>query len=99
MLTIPNQSSVAKAFQEFDDLGRMKPSSFYDRVVDVMKELMKFTLLTRDIGSYLTDRCGERVETANQLARGVNLMDAADIESDRPQSACCSPTCRQQAAE
>jgi arsenic resistance protein ArsH len=49
MLTIPNQSSVPKAFLEFDDAGRMKPSAYYDRVVDVMEELMKFTLLTRDI--------------------------------------------------
>jgi arsenic resistance protein ArsH len=48
MLTIPNQSSVAKAFNEFDEVGRMKPSSHYDRVVDVMEELIKFTLLTRD---------------------------------------------------
>ena len=47
MLTIPNQSSVAKAFLEFDDAGRMKPSAYYDRVVDVMEELVKFTLLTR----------------------------------------------------
>src|SRR3546814_8247924 len=51
MVTIPNQSSVAKAFLEFDDAGRMKPSSYYDRVVDVMEELMKFTLLTRDVRS------------------------------------------------
>ena len=49
MLTIPNQSSVAKAFQEFDDNDRMKPSPYYDRVVDVMEELVKFTLLTRDV--------------------------------------------------
>ena len=47
MITIPNQSSVAKAYQEFDDAGRMKPSAYYDRVVDVMEELVKFTLLTR----------------------------------------------------
>ena len=63
MLTIPNQSSVAKAYQEFDEFGRMKPSSYYDRVVDVMEELFKFTLLTRDISSYLTDRYSERLET------------------------------------
>lgn len=50
MPTIPNQSSVAKAYQEFDDAGRMTPSSCYDRLVDVIEELMKFTLLTRDVG-------------------------------------------------
>lgn len=60
LLTIPNQSSVAKAYEEFDEDGRMKPSSFYDRVVDVMEELMKFTLLTRDIAPYLVDRYSER---------------------------------------
>ena len=48
MLTIPNQSSVAKAYQEFDEDGRMKPSPYYDRIVDVVEELVKFTLLTRD---------------------------------------------------
>lgn len=79
MLTIPNQSSVAKAFQEFDEAGRMKPSSFYDRLVDVMEELMKFTLLTRDIAPYLTDRYSERVETAEELSRRVNLRAAADV--------------------
>lgn len=78
MLTIPNQSSVAKAFQEFDDAGRMKPSSYYDRVVDVMEELMKFTLLTRDVAPYLTDRYSERVETAAELSARVNLPKAAD---------------------
>ena len=60
MFTIPNQSSVPKAYQEFDDDGRMKPSSYYDRVVDVMEELMKFTYLTRDRKDYLVDRYSER---------------------------------------
>jgi arsenic resistance protein ArsH len=78
MVTIPNQSSVAKAFQEFDDAGRMKPSAYYDRVVDVMEELMKFTLLTRDISQYLTDRYSERVETAAELTARVNLKAAVE---------------------
>jgi arsenical resistance protein ArsH len=62
MLTIPNQSSVAKAYQEFTDEGRMKPSAYYDRMVDVMEELFKFTLLTRDLSAYLVDRYSERKE-------------------------------------
>ncbi len=70
MITIPNQSSVAKAYQEFDADGRMKPSSYYERVVDVCEELVKFTWLTRDISSYLTDRYSERKEAA---VKGVNL--------------------------
>ncbi len=73
MITIPNQSSVAKAFQEFDDHGRMKPSSYYDRVVDVMEELVKFTLLTRDVADYLVDRYSERAENAEQLSKRVNV--------------------------
>ena len=72
MITIPNQSSVAKAFMEFGDDDRMKPSSYYDRVVDVMEELMKFTLLTRDVTPYLVDRYSERKETAEQLSKRVN---------------------------
>jgi arsenical resistance protein ArsH len=76
MITIPNQSSVAKAFQEFDDSGLMKASSFYDRVVDVMEELVKFTLLTRDVSHHLTDRYSERVETAAELSQRVNLPAA-----------------------
>jgi arsenic resistance protein ArsH len=72
MLTIPNQSSVAKAFLEFDEAGRMKPSAYYDRVVDVMEELLKFTLLTRDITPYLVDRYSERKESAEELSKRVN---------------------------
>jgi arsenic resistance protein ArsH len=71
MLTIPNQSSVAKAFLEFDEAGRMKPSAYYDRVVDVMEELFKFTLLTRDIAPYLVDRYSERKESAEALSQRV----------------------------
>jgi arsenic resistance protein ArsH len=72
MITIPNQSSVAKAFLEFEEDGRMKPSAYYDRVVDVMEELMKFTLLTRDISPYLVDRYSERKEFADELSKRVN---------------------------
>ncbi|WP_341904881.1 arsenical resistance protein ArsH [Polaromonas sp. YR568] len=72
MLTIPNQSSVAKAFMEFDEAGRMKPSAYYDRVVDVMEELVKFTLLTRGITPWLTDRYSERKESAEALSKRVN---------------------------
>ena len=72
MVTIPNQSSVAKAFAEFDEAGRMKPSSYYNRIVDVMEELMKFTLLLRDRSAYLTDRYSERVESAEAVSRQVN---------------------------
>lgn len=71
-LTIPNQSSVAKAFLEFDDAGRMKPSAYYRRIVDVMEELVKFTLLTRDLKDHLTDRYSERVESAADLSKRVN---------------------------
>ncbi len=73
MVTIPNQSSVAQAFKEFDTDGRMKPSSYYDRVVDVCEELVKFTILTRDASPYLTDRYSERKEDAAKLEQRVSL--------------------------
>ncbi|MBW5414513.1 arsenical resistance protein ArsH [Pseudomonas sp. MAG002Y] len=72
MFTIPNQSSVPKAFLEFDEAGRMKPSPYYDRLVDVMEELMKFTLLLRGRQTYLVDRYSERKESAEALSRRVN---------------------------
>jgi arsenic resistance protein ArsH len=72
MFTIPNQSSVPKAFMEFDEAGRMKPSPFYDRVVDVMEELVKFTVLLRDRQDFLVDRYSERKESAEQLMTRVN---------------------------
>jgi arsenic resistance protein ArsH len=88
MVTIPNQSSVAKAYQEFDADGRMKPSAYYDRVVDVMEELFKFTLLVRDRSDYLTNRYSERKEAHPELA--ATLVTAAmgeeavnaDIDND-----------------
>lgn len=73
MITIPNQSSVAKAFLEFDDNDGMNPSAFYERVVDVMVELVKFSLLTRDVAPYLVDRYSERRERADELSKRVNL--------------------------
>lgn len=72
LITIPNQSSVAKAFMEFDEHDRMKPSSYYDRIVDVMEELVKFTLLTRDCAGYLVDRYSERKESAAELSSRAN---------------------------
>ena len=72
MITIPNQSSVPRAFGEFEEDGRMKPSPYYNRVVDVMEELMKFTLLTRGRAAYLVDRYSERVESAEALSKRVN---------------------------
>lgn len=72
MITIPNQSSLPKAFLEFDDNDRMKSSGNYDRIVDVMEELVKFTMLTRDRSDYLVDRYSERKESAEELMKRVN---------------------------
>ena len=72
MVTIPNQSSVPKAFLEFDKAGRMKPSALYNRIVDVCEELVKFTYLTRGRSAYLTDRYSERVESAEAVSQRVN---------------------------
>jgi arsenic resistance protein ArsH len=68
MITIPNQSSVAKAFDEFNEDGTMKDSAYRDRVVDVMEELFKFTILTRGLTSWLTDRYSERRERDHKAA-------------------------------
>ena len=73
MVTIPNQSSVPKAYEQFDEAGRMKPSPFYDRVVDVMEELFKFTLLVRERSDYLVDRYSERREAAAKRESAVAL--------------------------
>jgi arsenic resistance protein ArsH len=72
LITIPNQSSVPKAYLEFDDNDRMKPSPYYNRIVDVMEELMKFTELTRGRSDYLVDRYSERVETTAEVSARVN---------------------------
>jgi len=79
MITIPNQSSVPKAFEEFDDAGRMKPSPLYERVVDVMEELVKFTLLTRSRSAHLTSRYSERREEGlKALSAGSALAGKAN---------------------
>lgn len=72
LLTIPNQSSIARSWDEFDDAGRMRPSPFYNRLVDVMEELYRFTVLTRDIKDVLVDRYSERVENHAELSKRVN---------------------------
>ncbi len=79
LITIPNQSSVPRAWDEFDENGRMKPGPYYNRVVDVMEELVKFTLLTRSSSGYLTDRYSERVESHEALSSRVNTAKAAQV--------------------
>lgn len=72
MVTIPNQSSVPRAFTEFEEDGRMKPSPRYNRIVDVIEELVKFTWMVRGRSAYLTDRYSERVESAEKASKRVN---------------------------
>ncbi len=74
MFTIPNQSSVAKAYLEFDDAGRMKPSAYYDRIVDVMEELVRFTVLLRPHADRLVDRYSERVEADRPVASSSDIL-------------------------
>ncbi|MGA0806327.1 MAG: arsenical resistance protein ArsH, partial [Pseudohongiellaceae bacterium] len=71
-----NKLDVDTYFLEFDDDDRMKPSGFYDRIVDVMEELVKFTLLTRDKAGYLVDRYSERKEAGEALIARVNSQRA-----------------------
>lgn len=86
MVTIPNQSSIPKAWQEFDDWGRMKPSPLYDRVVDVMEELVKFTMLVRGHSEHLTSRYSERKGDllARELVDASGAMDSSTATSDTP---------------
>src|SRR3546814_9607793 len=77
MVTIPNQSGVPKAYQEFDDAGRMNPSPLYDRIVDVMEELVRFTVLLRPHGEQLVDRYSERKAGGRPVERGTDLSAIA----------------------
>ena len=90
MVTIPNQSSVAKAFEEFDAAGRMKPSAYYDRIVDVMEELVRFTVLLRPHVATLTDRYSERKESDRPIEPETDLATLAMGQVKPP---CCGAKC------
>jgi arsenic resistance protein ArsH len=77
MVTIPNQSSVAKAYEEFDEAGRMKPSAYYDRIVDVMEELVRFTVLLRPHSAQLVDRYSERKDRDEPVDSPVEIAGLA----------------------
>ena len=74
MFTIPNQSSVAKAYEEFDEAGRMKPSAYYERIVDVVEELVRFTVLLRPHANQLVDRYSERIETGRKVVAADDIL-------------------------
>lgn len=74
MFTIPNQSSVAKAYEEFDEAGRMKPSAYYERIVDVVEELVRFTVLLRPHADQLVDRYSERIETGRKVVAADDIL-------------------------
>jgi arsenic resistance protein ArsH len=95
MVTIPNQSSVPKAWQEFDDNGRMKPSPYYDRVVDVMEELFKFTLMVRDRSDYLVSRYSERKGAFLAKASAANAggAEAPATRAIEPRAGSSSTCC------
>jgi arsenic resistance protein ArsH len=82
MFTIPNQSSVAMAYKEFDETGRMKPSSYYDRIVDVMEELVRITVLTRPHAIQLVDRYSERKAMGTKVDPSATRANAALADSD-----------------
>lgn len=77
MVTIPNQSSVAMAYKEFDETGRMKPSSYYDRIADVMEELVRFTILIRPHAGHLVDRYSERKASGLAIDPSAQRANAA----------------------
>ena len=81
MFTIPNQSSVAKAYMEFDEAGRMKPSAYYDRIVDVMEELVRFTVLLRPHAEQLVDRYSERVEAERPVGAAADILASITPEA------------------
>jgi arsenic resistance protein ArsH len=71
MLTIPNQSSVAKAFGirrsgTHETVGLLRSCCRRDGRAGQVH------LLTRDIGPYLVDRYSERKESAEELSKRVN---------------------------
>ena len=76
LITIPNQSSVVKAWNEFDEDGRMKPLPFYNQIVDMMEELYRFTLLTRDVKDVRVDCYSERVESRGELSERLKKTKA-----------------------
>jgi arsenic resistance protein ArsH len=82
MFTIPNQSSVAMAYKEFDEAGRMKPSSYYDRIVDVMEELVRFTVLMRPHAAQLVDRYSERKQAGLPVDAATDLSSIAIARAD-----------------